>query len=467
MRRVAPKTNHEVAFEEFLARSPAHSAVAERGVIGSIFVDHRCLDDVVLVIEPAHFHDEAYRTIYETCVALHNAGKRPDPTLVVSKLGPRLEQIGGMSTLLDIVEGMPTAANAVWYAETVREKYIQRYIAAAAAETLRDATDPQCDVKELAERFETRAFAIGDRRVVSGGKSVYDVMQLVADELDARSKGKAPGMKTGWYDVDAVLSNLRPGTLTLIAARPSMGKSALAANIAVNVAERNEPVCFFSLEMSELEIGERMLSARARVPLHTMQQARPSSDENRRLVHAQSELSTMPLYLDDASSLSMSEIAAVCRRHKRRHGLALVIVDYLQIIRPENQRDRREEQIGEIARRLKSMARELQVPVVALSQLNRATEQAAGNRPKLSNLRESGSLEQDADNVLFVHREEYYMPDGPAKDAVKNEAELIIAKQRNGKRGVTVKLTWLGHIQQFENAAPSDRSSPPVPYDFD
>lgn len=445
---------------------PAHSPEAERGVLGAILLDARVIDELSLVVRPDEFHSPAYREIYEACLELYNSGKTPDPTLLARKLGKRLALIGGMATLLEIAESQPTAANAVWYAEEIRAKHVQRFIAYAAAETLRDSQDRTIDIAELAERFEARAFEIGERRIAVDSKSAYDLMTLVGDELAARKDGKPPGMATGFADLDAMLKNLRPGTLTLLAARPSMGKSALAANIAVNVAERDEPVCFFSLEMSYLEIGERMLSAKSRVPLSTLQSGDTSAEEGRKLISAQSDLSLLQLYVNDSASLSMSEIAAVCRRQKRRKGLSLVIIDYLQLIRPENPREPRQEQVAGIGRRLKGLSRELQVPILALAQLNRATEQTAGNRPKLSNLRESGALEQDADNVLFVHREEYYAANENARKAVQNQAQIIVAKQRNGQRGV-VKMNWFGHVQSFENAAPEDRHAPVQQYDFD
>jgi replicative DNA helicase len=377
---------------ELLDRAPPHSLEAEKGVLGSLMLDPRMCDEVAMVLRPEEFYAPSHRKLFEIMMDMHNAGKQIDPMLLLDRLKSQgeLEVLGGASFLLDIQESVPTAANAVWYGEIIRDKAVVRELIHASTEILR---------------------------------------------------------------------GLHNSELVILAARPSMGKTALAANIAENIAMGDEkrPVLFVSLEMSRLELAERMLCSRGRINGHNLRNGMLSSGDRKKLIEASSDLSQAPIFIDDSPSRTVTEIAATARRLKRRDGLNLIVIDYLQLIEPDNAKDARQEQVSKIARRLKGMARELKVPVLCLSQLNRQAEASKDNRPKLSHLRESGAIEQDADVVMFVHRDEYYMSNEEEKAKVAGKADIIIAKQRNGPIG-DVKVKWEGQFTKFVNLAKEEYS---------
>lgn len=431
------------------------------GVLGSILLLPDVCDEIAS-LKADDFYDDANRKIYEHLREMHDDGQKIDITLLVSRLRTAgdYEKVGGAGYLAKLSGAVANAAHAVFYAGIVTEKAVFRKLIESSTDILRDAYDQAGSAKELCAQAEQRVFAIMDGRSAQSVHSISDVLHQAMDRMEARMRDDwvEGGAETGLTDFDTMTGGLHNGELVILAARPSMGKTALAMNIGENVAiEGRTPVLFVSLEMSGIELADRMLCSLARVNGHRLRNGTISSDDRDRLVSKANEISQAPLFVDDSPSRTVSEVAAAARRIKRREGeLGLIIIDYLQLIEPDNSRDPRQEQVAKIARRLKGIARELDVPLLCLSQLNRQAEDSKDHRPKLSHLRESGAIEQDADVVMFVHREEYYHR-GEDRAQYAGQAEVIIAKQRNGPVG-DVQLTWEADFTRFSNKAP-DRHS--------
>lgn len=449
--------------EELFDRAPPHSLEAEKGVLGSLLLDPRMCDEVAMVLRAEEFYSPSHRKLYDIMMEMHNAGKQIDITLLIDRLKSQgdLDIIGGLSAIEDIYQTVPTAANAVWYGEIIRDKAIVRELIHASTEILRDAYDQTQDPRELLAQAEAKVFGILEEKATGDVKGMADILHETMLRIDDRISrgGGIGGISTGLTDLDNQTGGLHNSELVILAARPSMGKTALAANIAENIAmgDVKQPVLFVSLEMSRLELAERMLCSRGRINGHNLRNGMLSSGDRKKLIEASSDLSQAPIFIDDSPSRTVTEIAATARRLKRRDGLNLIVIDYLQLIEPDNSKDARQEQVSKIARRLKGMARELKVPVLCLSQLNRQAEASKDNRPKLSHLRESGAIEQDADVVMFVHRDEYYMSNEEEKAKVAGKADIIIAKQRNGPIG-DVKVKWEGQYTKFVNLAKEEYS---------
>jgi replicative DNA helicase len=441
-----------------LDRQPPRSHEAERAVLGSILLLPETCDDVALLIRPDDFFDPAHQTLFKNILGLHDKGRGIDPMLLVEQLktSGELELVGGPAYLAEIARAVPTAAHAEYYARIVREKAMVRSLIFSSTDILRDAYDETIDPREMLSRAEEKIFAILDEKSTNSISSLREVLEESILRIDARMKQDAAfgGLSTGLVDFDSMTGGLHRSELIILAARPSMGKTALAMNIAEHAAlEEQSPTLFVSLEMAAIELGDRLLCSVSRVNSSRLRNGTITNDDRRKLMEKAAEISQAPLFVDDSPSRTMTEIAAAARRIKRRDGLGLIVIDYLQLIEPDNPRDPRQEQVSKIARRLKGLARELDVPVLCLSQLNRQAEASKDNKPKLSHLRESGAIEQDADVVMFVHREEYYQTNDEDRERVAGEAELIIAKQRNGPIG-DVKMTWLRDFTRFESAAP-------------
>jgi len=455
------KKKRPVSASEILQRQPPFDLEAEMGILGSILLMPIVCDEIAS-LKTDDFYDEANRTIYEHLREMHDQGEKIDITLLVSRLRTKgdFEKVGGAAYLARLSGAVPNAAHAVYYAGIVTEKAVYRKLIESSTEILRDAYDQSSDARELCAQAEQKVFAIMDGRSGNSVSSLNDVLHQAMDRMEARMSGEHVdgGCETGFSDFDAMTGGLHNGELIILAARPSMGKTALAMNVAeVAAIEQRTPVLFVSLEMSGIELADRMLCSLARVNGHKLRNGSISSDDRERLIGKANEISEAPLFVDDSPSRTVSEIAAGARRIKRREGaLGLIVIDYLQLIEPDNSRDPRQEQVAKIARRLKGMARELEVPLLCLSQLNRQAEDSKDHRPRLSHLRESGAIEQDADVVMFVHREEYYHR-GEEKAQYAGQAEIIIAKQRNGPIG-DVPLTWEGDFTKFSDRAP-DRHS--------
>jgi len=438
-----------------MSRERPANVDAEKAVLGSILLKPDVCDDVALVVRPDDFHDESHQILYRHLVDLHDGGKRIDATIVLERLRTKgdLDRIGGAPAIADMLETVPHAAHATHYAQIVRDKSMLRSLIDASTDILRDAYDSADEPRELLARAESRIFEILEHRSSAEAKPIDEVLEDVMVRMDARMKHEHAlgGVETGFTQLDTLCGGLHNSELIILAARPSMGKTALAMNIAEHVAiSARQPVLFVSLEMACLELADRLLCSAAQVNGHRLRNGTISQEDRRRLVQKSAEISSAPLFIDDTPGRTLTEIAAVARRLKRRQGLALVVIDYLQLIEPDNPRDPRQEQVARIARRLKMMSRELDIPVLCLAQLNRQAEQSRDNKPRLNHLRESGAIEQDADVVMFVHREEYYQTTDEDKERVKGQAEIIVAKQRNGPIG-DVKLLWQHDYTRFVN----------------
>jgi len=449
---------------EILDRQPPRNLDAEKAVLGSILLLPHVCDDVALVIRPEDFYDEANRCVFQHFIALQSMSRQIDMALLVERMrtAGEYEKFGGAGYLAEIARSVPTAANAVHYAQIVRDKSLLRGLIESSTDILRDAYEDDSDPREQLNRAEQKIFSILSDGQKSTVITAHDLIHEAMLRIEQREKGehKVAGVDTGFADLDEITGGLHDGELVIIAARPSMGKTALALNIAEYAASRlNVATLVASLEMSAIELADRLLCSAARVDSHRLRSGRATMEERKKLIEAAAVLSQSPLFLDDSPSRTVLEISAVARRLKRTQKLGLIVIDYLQLIEPDNPKDNRQEQVARIARRLKGMARELNVPLVCLAQLNRQAEQTRDNLPRLSHLRESGAIEQDADVVMFVHREEYYLsPEEKEKErqdgnprGLLGQAQIIISKQRNGPTG-DVKLHWKHEFTRFESA---------------
>ncbi|HVT27326.1 MAG TPA: replicative DNA helicase [Lacipirellulaceae bacterium] len=443
---------------ELLDRQPPRSIEAERAVIGSLLLLPEACDEVALLIRPDDFYDGAHRIIFNHMLALHDGGQQIDPTLLSQRLKDtgQYESVGGAAFLLELSQEVATAAHAEYYARIVRDKAVLRALIHASTDIIHESYETGVDAREMLSRAEERVFRILDTKGDTKVRPVREILHESLARIDARMQHEHAygGLETGFIDYDDLTGGLHDSELVILAARPSMGKTALALNIAEHIAidERGpaKPVLIVSLEMSALELGDRLLCSRARVNSHRLRNGQVGADESRRLIQTATDVSRAPLYIDDSPSRNMTEIAATARRLKRQEGLSLIVIDYLQLIEPDNPRDPRQEQVARISRRLKGLARELSVPVLCLAQLNRQVEATRDSKPQLSHLRESGAIEQDADVVVFVHRDEFYQSNEEDRERVKGQADLLIRKQRNGPTG-DIKLTWLHEFTRFEN----------------
>jgi len=439
---------------EILDRPPPHSLEAEQAVLGSLLIDPHMCDEVATILRPEDFYADAHARLFRHLLEMHESGSTIDVTLLVERLrrAGELEAVGGTAYLAEVAAAVPYAAHAVYYANIVRDKATLRMLIHASGEILRDAYDPSIDPAQMVSEAEQKIFAVHDARSRDQVTNIHDLLVEAFDRIDARlERGEGQGIPTGFHDLDNLTGGLHESELVILAARPSMGKTALATNIAEYVAtEAGVPTLFVSLEMARLELAQRMLCSQGKIDASKFRSGFLSGEDRQKLVEASARLGKAALFVDDTPSRTVTEIAACARRLKRRENLGLIVVDYLQLIQPDNPKDPRQEQVARMTRRLKALARELKIPILCLAQLNRQPEATReSHRPRLSHLRESGAIEQDADVVLFIHREEYYHPDNEEE---KGKAEVIVAKQRNGPTG-TVKLAWLSRYTRFENLA--------------
>ncbi len=438
-----------------LERQLPQHVEAEKAVLGSVLLLPEVFDEVTLILRPKDFYDDANARIFQHLLNLHDSSQQIDVMLLVEQMRStgEYEAIGGAAYIGELGDVVNTAAHAEYYARIVAEKAVLRSLILASTDILKDAYDPSADSRQMLSRAEERVFGILEGRSQGEVKPIDDILHQSLDRIDARMDNQHAfgGLETGFDDFDQITGGLHNSELIILAARPSMGKTALAMNIAEHVSHRSQvPVLFTSLEMSALELGDRLLCSAAEVNGNRLRNGTITQDERRKLVQKAAEISQAPFFIDDSPSRTMTEIAANARRLKRRNGLGLVVIDYLQLIEPDNSRDPRQEQVAKIARRLKGLARELEVPVLCLAQLNRQVEATRDNKPQLSHLRESGAIEQDADVVMFVHRDEYYKTNEEDREQVRGEADLLIRKQRNGPTG-DVKLAWLHEFTRFRN----------------
>jgi replicative DNA helicase len=449
------RTNTPQPLGEVLDRQPPCSIEAERAVLGSLLLLPEVCDEVALILRPDDFYDDANARIYRHIVELHDSGKPVEVQLLLQRLKDSgdYDAIGGASYLLEISQQVATAAHAEHYAHIVRDKAVLRSLIHVGTDIVHEASDPSVDAREMLSRAEAKVFRILDKKGETNVESVSDIITQTLERIDARLQGKhaVRGLETGFIDYDEISGGFHDSELVILAARPSMGKTALALNMVEHIAiDCERPVLIVSLEMASLELADRLICSRARIDSHRLRTGTISKDEMHKLVSTATDISRAPLFIDDSPSRNLTEIAANARRLKRRENLSLLVIDYLQLIEPDNSRDPRQEQVARIARRLKGLARELSIPVVCLAQLNRHAESSGGQKPQLSHLRESGAIEQDADVVMFVHREEMVLNSDDERALVKGQADLLVKKQRNGRTG-DLKLTWLGQFTRFEN----------------
>lgn len=427
---------------------------AERAILSAILIDASVCDDVATIVKPSDFYVEKNRRIYQRLLAMNADGHAIDIALLVDSLrsANELEEVGGEAYLGDLLMNGGIVAHATAYARIVAQKAMRRAMIDACESALNDSMANDVDIKELVARTEERIFAINDDRAGHALRA-NEILPDVFHILDARVSGQVDGVTTGFHDLDNLTGGLHGSELIILAARPSMGKTALATNIADNVAVRNrKPVLFFSLEMAKTEVLMRVINARAKIQSQQYRYGL-STSEKERFDRAVKALDESPLYVDDTSARTVADIGAIARRMKRKVNLALVVIDYLSLIEPDNSKDPRHEQVAKISRRLKGLARDLNVPVLCLAQLNRLVEQGRNNRPSMSNLRESGAVEQDADQILLIHREEYYHTKEEAEEkGIRGLADLIVAKNRNGPIG-DVKLGWQAKYTLFSSIA--------------
>ncbi|QDU37108.1 Replicative DNA helicase [Maioricimonas rarisocia] len=440
---------------EVFDKVPPQDLEAERSVLGSVLLANDVLDDVISVIQSRHFYSDPHQKIFQAIHDMYEEGIRGiDAVTLGHELQKRgeLEGVGGPAYLVQILETVPHAAHAEYYAKIVREKWLQRSLIDACTESLRDAYHGTDAIEEILTRSEKRIFSIAEQQEGIDRMGMRDILEDTFERIFERmdQEGAISGIPTGFNGLDDMTSGFQPSELLVLAARPSMGKTALVCNFALAVAKAKHGVLLFSLEQSRMELAERLLCIQAKVNGHKLRQGDLDEMDQHSLMEAANELRECPLFIDDTAGRTMSQIAAVGRRLKRSSGLNLIIIDYLQLIESDDKNMPREQQIATITRRLKFLAKELSAPVIALAQLNRGVEQREDKRPRLSDLRESGAIEQDADIVMFLHRPEAYDPeDRPG------EADLIIAKNRSGPIG-NVPLVWLREQLKFGDRSPVD-----------
>jgi len=443
-----------------LEKAPPHDIDTEQAVLGALLREPELCDDVILILrEPEDFYHDAHQRIYRQIMKMRNDNSAIDLRLLVTNLkaADELELVGGQAYIGELMSSVPISVHAVHYAKIVREKATLRRLIHTGSEIVRDAYAPETQVKDLLDKAASQMTQLCENQTVNQVTDMAALMIEASDYLDrkARGDGDADGVRTGFTDLDTLIDGFHPNELIILAARPGMGKTALALNIAENVAIKGkQTVLFVSLEMAKLELALRLICSRAQLESQKVRRNLLSKDENRRFGDACGELADAPMFIDDTPSRSVAEIAAVARRLKRQNDLKLIVIDYIGLIRPENADDPRQEQVAKFARRLKLLSRELHLPVLCLAQLNRQADTGRKDeRPRLSQLRESGAIEQDADVVMFIHRKAMAMSEEDAAAAdMNNMAELIVAKQRNGPTD-DVPLIFRREWTRFYSAA--------------
>ncbi|MFJ3667973.1 replicative DNA helicase [Streptomyces sp. NPDC090106] len=434
-------------------RVPPQDLDAEQSVLGGMLLSKDAIADVVEVLKGHDFYKPAHETIFQAILDVYAKGDPADPITIAAELTKRgeINKVGGASYLHTLVQTVPTAANAEYYAEIVHERAVLRRLVEAGTRITQMGYAADDDVDEIVNRAQAEIYAVTEQRTSEDYLPLGDIMEGALDEIEAigSRSGEMTGVPTGFTDLDSLTNGLHPGQMIVIAARPAMGKSTLALDFARAASIKNNlPSVIFSLEMGRNEIAMRLLSAEARVALHHMRSGTMTDEDWTRLARRMPEVSAAPLYIDDSPNLSMMEIRAKCRRLKQRNDIKLVIIDYLQLMQSGKRSESRQQEVSDMSRNLKLLAKELEVPVIALSQLNRGPEQRTDKKPQVSDLRESGSIEQDADMVILLHREDAYEKESPRA----GEADIIVGKHRNGPTA-TITVAFQGHYSRFVDMA--------------
>jgi len=432
-------------------RVPPNDVEAEQAVLSCMIFEPNAIGDISEKLNSDDFYRPGHRIVFEAIIDLFSRGIAVDMITLRDRLDEKglLEQAGSREYLFVLAGAVATAANASHYVNIVEKRSIERKLIAAAQGIMQDGYDSGKEIEEKLEAAEKNIFNIVQSKNSSDFSSMQEILLDSLEEVEKifKNQGQTSGVSTGFTDLDTKTAGFHPSDLILIAARPSMGKSALVLNIAQNIAVRQKiPTAIFSLEMSKVQVVNRILCAEAMVDSQRLRTGALDSSDWDKIIGSVGELSDSPLYIDDTPGITVSELRAKCRRLKMEKGLDVIIIDYLQLMSGGKRSESRQQEISEISRSLKAIAREMEAPVIALSQLSRAVESRSDHRPMLSDLRESGAIEQDADVVAFIYRDDYYNPDSEKK----GQAEIIIAKQRNGPTG-TVDLMYMDKYTKFVN----------------
>lgn len=428
---------------------PPHNIDAEQAVLGALFLDNSAIAVVTRFLHPEDFYVEAHRVIFQTILDLEEIGQAADLVTVTDLLRRRgdLEKVGGATYVATLSNISPTAANAEHYARIVEEKALLRNLINLATRIAGMGYEGSEDAERLMEEAEKMLVELGSRRTSVLFIEIKDILMDTFKHLEhlAKHKGEIHGVPTGFIDLDRLCQGLQPGDLVIVAGRPSMGKTSFGMGIAYNAAEQtNKPVAVFSLEMSKEQLVQRMLCAEAMVDQHKIRTGSIGDEDWAKLTQKAREIAKLPIFIDDSGILTARQLRSKARRLHMERGLGLIVIDYLQLMQGSGRTENRQQEIANISRSLKALAKELSVPILALAQLSRSVEQRQDKKPIMSDLRESGSLEQDADVVMFIYRDEYYNPDTERVGI----ADIIVAKQRNGPTGV-VELAFLKEYTKF------------------
>jgi replicative DNA helicase len=447
---------------QMIDRVPPHNNEAEQSVIGAIFLEPQALITAAELLMPEDFYRMAHEKIFRTMIILSDKGQAIDVVTVTEELSAKkeLEDVGGISYLMEIANSVPTAANIVHYARIVEEKALLRRLIRVATSIVEDGYAREDEVEALLAEAEKKMMEVSNRKNAGDFRHIKDVLVETYDSIELlhTQKGDVTGIPTGFRDLDKITAGFQRNDLIIVAARPSVGKTAFALNVAQNVATKtDENVAIFSLEMGAEQLVMRMLCAEGNIDAQVLRTGALEAEDWRKLTMAMGSLSNAGIFIDDSPGIRVNDIRSKCRRLQQEHGLGMIMIDYMQLIAGSGSKpgENRQQEVSEISRSLKSLARELKVPVVALSQLSRGVEQRQDKRPMMSDLRESGSIEQDADIVSFLYREDYY----DKETENQNMIEIIIAKQRNGPTG-TVTLAFAKEYNKFVNIDWSQHESP-------
>ena len=453
----ARRNNNPAEFE----RTPPQDVIAEQSVLGGMLLSKDAISEVVEILRERDFYRPAHELIYDAIIDLYSRGEPADPVTVSAELTKRgdLTRAGGAPYLHTLISSVPTAANASYYAKIIRERAIMRRLVEAGTKIVQLGYTVEGEVDDAVNAAQAEVYAVTERRSAEDYIQLSELLPAAFDEIEKISSGvMGEGVKSGFKDLDALTHGFHPGNMIVLAARPAVGKSTLGLDIARYASiHKGDTSVIFSLEMSRSEITMRMLSAEARVPLNNIRAGSLTDEEWARMARRMGEISEAPMFIDDSPNLSLMEIRAKARRLKQRHNLKLIVIDYLQLMTSGKRVENRQQEVSEFSRQLKLLAKELNVPVIAISQLNRSPEQRSDKKPMLSDLRESGSIEQDADVVILLHRDDLYDQQNRS-----GEADLIVAKHRNGPtRTITVSAQL--HFARFTDMAPSYSSQESYP----
>lgn len=437
--------------ESIVTRVPPHNIEAEQSVLGAIIMDIDAVGIASEILRPSDFYRPDHQQIYEAIMELYNNSEPIDLVTIQNKLIEKgiLEQVGGLGYITQLATIVPTSAHIKQYAKIVESRSVLRKLIRASSEISAKSFEAQEDIDEIVNYAEKQIFDIMQDKHTDDFSPLSEVLVTSLEKIEAAymNKGQITGIASGFTDLDYRTAGFQPSDLILVAARPSMGKTAFALNVAQHVAiKQKKKVALFSLEMSKDQLVNRMLCSEAMIDAQKIRTGSLDNEDWKKIARAIGPLSAANIYIDDTPGITISEVRAKCRRLKLEQGLDFIMIDYLQLMSGSGKNESRQQEISDISRALKGLAREMDAPVIALSQLSRACEARADHRPMLSDLRESGAIEQDADVVMFLYRDEYYHPDTEQK----NIGEVIVSKQRNGPTG-TVELMWLGQYTRFVN----------------